>query len=198
MAVPPEQFSELLTRARQGDHAALVRLTEEYEPDVRLVARVLLGPALRPHVDSVDLVQSVHHSVMIGLRHDRFDISKPENLVALALTILRRKVARKWRRHQRQERHSLGPADSGNLPPILAGLDQPAADPAEALAYQDGVQQLFHHLDETERKVMELRLQGHSTAEVARQLNLDPDALRVRLHRLRQRLRAAGALEEWL
>lgn len=45
---------------------------------------------------------------------------------------------------------------------------------------------------------MDLRLQGHSTAETARQLGLDTDVLRVQLGRLRQRLRACGILDEWL
>ena len=39
-------------------------LVAAYEPEVRLVARVRLGTALRPYLDSVDLVQSVHRSVL--------------------------------------------------------------------------------------------------------------------------------------
>jgi RNA polymerase sigma-70 factor (ECF subfamily) len=45
---------------------------------------------------------------------------------------------------------------------------------------------------------VELRLQGYSTADAARELGLDADVLRVRLSRLRQRLRAGGVLTEWL
>jgi hypothetical protein len=46
--------------------------------------------------------------------------------------------------------------------------------------------------------LVELRLQGHSTADVARKLNLDSRFLRVRLGRLRKRLREQGLIEEWL
>ena len=60
----------------------LAALVQSYESKVRLVARVLLGPALRPYLDSVDLVQSVHRSLMLGLRQDKFDISSPEKLMA--------------------------------------------------------------------------------------------------------------------
>jgi RNA polymerase sigma-70 factor (ECF subfamily) len=135
---------------------------------------------------------------MVGLRQNKFEIARPENLVALAITMLRRKVARKWRRHRRQERDSFGPQDSANLSPLFAGLDSPAVDPAEAAQFKEAVETLYRHLDDTERRVMELRLQGHTTVEVARELNLDPDTLRVRLHRLRQRLRDAGVLSDWL
>jgi hypothetical protein len=41
-------FAALQARARGGDRAALDELARTYEPKFRLVARVLLGPALRP------------------------------------------------------------------------------------------------------------------------------------------------------
>src|SRR5438477_12507694 len=107
------EFVTLLAQARQGDRSALAELSQQYEAKVRMVARVLLGPALRPHLDSVDLVQSVHRSLMLGLRQDKFDISSPDKLIGLALTLVRRKVARQWRHLQRQKRLSGCPADSG-------------------------------------------------------------------------------------
>src|SRR5258708_3834180 len=91
------EFTALLARARGGEQEALLQLVRQYESKVRLVARVLLGPALRPYLDSVNLVQSVHRSLLLGLRQDKFDVSTPENLLALALTLVRRKVARQWR-----------------------------------------------------------------------------------------------------
>src|SRR5215475_9847353 len=99
-----EDFAALLTRARAGDQEALATLVQQYESKLRVVARVLLGPALRPYLDSLDLVQSVHRSLMLGLREDKFDISTPENLLALALTMVRRKAARQWRHLKRQKR----------------------------------------------------------------------------------------------
>src|SRR5689334_16793890 len=87
-----DDFAALLARARRGDREALEQLARQYEPKLRLVARVLLGPALRPYLDSLDLVQSVHKSLLVGLRQDKFAINTPENLLALALTLVRRKV----------------------------------------------------------------------------------------------------------
>ena len=89
---PLADFATLLKRAAAQDAAAQAQLCQHYEPKVRIVARVLLGPALRSHFDSMDLVQSVHRSLLVGLRHEKFDISTPEKLIALASTIVRRKV----------------------------------------------------------------------------------------------------------
>src|SRR5437867_9177692 len=104
-------FAALLARARGGDRQALEQLAQQYEFKVRLVARYLLGPALRPYLDSMDLVQSVHRSLLLGLRQDKFDISTPENLMALALTLVRRKAARQWRHLRRQRRLDSGSAE---------------------------------------------------------------------------------------
>src|SRR6186713_2758496 len=107
----------------------MASIVERYEPEVRMVARARLGAALRPHLDSLDLVQSVHRSLIVGLRAERFDISTPENLIALAMTIVRRKVARHWRKLKRQQRLSHR-GDSPDLPDLLGSLHSSETDPA--------------------------------------------------------------------
>jgi RNA polymerase sigma factor (sigma-70 family) len=193
-----DDFAALLARARQGDRPALADLAAQYESKVRLVARVLLGPALRPYLDSLDLVQSVHRSLMLGIRQDKFDISSPEKLVALALTLVRRKVARQWRHLQRQQRLGGGSGDSSNLPDLLTALGSSETDPARAAQLKDSVQHLCSGLDDSERRMLELRGQGYSTAEIAKDLGMHPIALRVRFTRLRQRLQGNGVLAEWI
>jgi DNA-directed RNA polymerase specialized sigma24 family protein len=56
----------------------------------------------------------------------------------------------------------------------------------------DQVEQILRPLDENDRRLIELRLEGCGTAEAARKLGLDPDVSRVRLNRLRKRLEASG------
>jgi RNA polymerase sigma-70 factor (ECF subfamily) len=198
MAQAPDDFGVLLASARRGDVNALSQLTQQYEAKVRIVARVLLGPALRPYLDSMDLVQSVHRSLMLGLRQAKFDISNPDQLVALALTMVRRKAARHWRHLQRQKRLDSGLAETSDLAMLLTSLSSPEMDPARAAQFNDSVRSLCASMDETERRMMDLRLQGHTTAEIAAALGLNPITLRVRMTRLRQRLQAAGVLDEWL
>ena len=192
------EFEALLTQARQGDKHALGQLVQQYESKLRMVARVLLGPALRPYLDSVDLVQSVHRSLVLGLRQDKFDISSPEKLIALALTLVRRKVARQWRRLRRQKRISGNSDDSGNIPELLASLSSPEPDPARAAQLKDSLEQLYRGLDAPDQFMLELRLFGYDTSEIAEKLGIHPIALRVRLTRLRQRLRDNGVFSEWL
>jgi RNA polymerase sigma factor (sigma-70 family) len=193
-----EAFTGLLARAHDGDPAALSELLRQYESKVRLVARVLLGPALRPYLDSLDLVQSVHGSLLRGLRQDKFAISTPDHLIALALTLVRRKVARQWRHLRRQQRLERRETADGSLSDVLTSLSSPDDDPVKAAQFKDQVEHLSLNLKEAERRLLELRLQGYNLAEVAHEMGLSAVALRVRLTRLRQRLRAAGVLDDWL
>lgn len=188
-------FEQLLSRAKQGDEAAMAALVQQYEHEVRMVARVRLGALLRPHLDSVDLVQSVHKSLMLGLRRDQYDISSPEKLVALALTIVRRKVAKQWRKIRRQQRLESGNSNE-NLPQLLASLTSSDSDPASLAAQRSEIEQIFAKLSESEQELIALRMDGYSTAEAARSMGQDPDVLRVKLSRLRKRLREAGGMAE--
>jgi RNA polymerase sigma-70 factor (ECF subfamily) len=146
----------------------------------------------------MDLVQSVHKSLILGLRDERFALSKPDDLIALALTMVRRKVARQWRRLQRQQRLSTGGRTTSELAHTLTMLSGPAEDPALAVQFRDQVAELCQNLADDERRFLELRLQDYTPQEIAAELGLSAVALRVRLTRLRQRLRAAGVLDDWL
>jgi RNA polymerase sigma-70 factor (ECF subfamily) len=193
-----DEFTALVARVRLGDESALAALLQLYEPEVRRAARVLLGRAMRSHLDSADLVQSVHHSLMLGLRQNKFALEGPQQLLALTVTMVRRKIARHWRRLQRQQRlesEALETQASADAPTAPGGRE---SDPAAEVQYRDTLDHVCSKLEERDRRLVELRLQGYSTAEAARCLGEDADILRVRLSRLRRRLRESNLLTEWL
>ena len=99
---------------------------------------------------------------------------------------------------QRQRRLDSGAAETSPLASILISLSSPEPDPARAAQFNDQVRHLCENLNEAERRLLELRMQGHSPAEAASELGLSAVAFRVRQTRLRQRLRAAGVLDDWL
>lgn len=193
-----DDFAELVARVRLGDEAALAELTQRYEAELHLAARVLLGRALRAHLDSADLVQSVHHSLLLGLRQNKIRLTSPQELLGLAVTMARRKVARHWRRLQRQQPLDPAAVETAGPAAALTALTSSEPDPAQEAQFRDTLAHLCGQLDDKDRRLIELRLQGYSTAEAARQLGVDADVLRVRLSRLRRRLRERNALTEWL
>jgi RNA polymerase sigma factor (sigma-70 family) len=191
-------FDLLLTAARSGDETAMQRLIQQYEPELRIVARNRLGPALRPHLDTIDLVQSVHRSLMIGLRGAKFDISSPEKLIALAVTIVQRKAAKHWRHLKRQQRLSGHDESQDDLVDTMLSLRGERTDANSELETRELLAQWLQKVDPIERRLIELRLEGYSTVEIADMLDLDSDVLRVKLSRLRKRLRERGLFDDLL
>lgn len=194
MALPeqPDELGALLEGVRGGDDAALTQLLQKYEPRLRTAARVLLGPWLRPHLDSLDLIQSVHRELLPGLRQGKYDLGSTQQLLALALTVVRRKVARSWRRIQREQQMAAPPSNTDEPAETLLASRNSDDDPAANALVNDAIQHILRGLSGEERRIVERRLQGFSTMDIAQEMNIDPHLLRARLSRLRQRLRAEG------
>src|SRR5262249_17543907 len=198
MPEPNDDFANLLARARQGDQAALTELIRQYEPELRLAARVRLGPALRPYLDSMDIVQSVHHSLIRGLRDNKFAITNPEQLLKTAVGIVRNKIRHHWRVHRRQQRFDQPNSGACSLEMILLSLSDTGDDPGRTAELRDQIEFVCGKLDALEHRLIHLRWQGYSTAEAALEMKVDAGWLRVRLQRLRQRLQDHGIAAEFL
>lgn len=183
----PDALADLLRRAGAGDAAALGDLLRRYERRVRLAARSLLRPALRNVLDSIDLVQSVHRALLPGLRDGRYAFADEDQLVALAVTVLRHKVQRTARR----------PPPAPSDPAALPAEPSAEAEPPDAAVGRELVANVLADLDGDDRRLVELRMQDYTTPEIAAELGVSPAVLRARLSRLRKRLRDAG-YDEWV
>jgi DNA-directed RNA polymerase specialized sigma24 family protein len=126
----------LFQRAQQGDESALAELLERYGDLLRGAAQGLLGPALRAHLDAADLVQSVHCILLVSLREHKLELGSPERLLGLALTLIRRRVARRWRRLKQQA----GVTDAAATTAETVPAWDDASDPTRKLQITDEVQ----------------------------------------------------------
>jgi RNA polymerase sigma factor (sigma-70 family) len=195
---PANKFAGLLERVRHGDREALGDLLGQYEPALRRFARAHLGPTLRPYADSLDLVQSAHKSVMVALWSGRYEFSSPEKLLALAKTILHRKVARLAHHAGRQRRADAAPGGDESNPPAMQALRSPDCDPAEAAEFHNALEHVCRQLNDRERQILMLLVQGHTRKEIAEALGENPHAFRVYWGRVTERLRDSGTLSAWL
>ena len=93
----------LVDRARAGDHAALGRLLELYRNYLRVVARAMIGQALRVRLDASDLVQETFLKAHQEFRHF-LGATEPE-LVSWLRQILIRTLANQARHHRRKGRN---------------------------------------------------------------------------------------------
>lgn len=198
MSDTPDDFRDLVRRAGQGDAAALQQLTEQYESKIRIVAKVRLGPALRPFLDASDVVHSVHRAILLGLRQGDFDFSSPERLTGLAVKMVYRRIAQHWRREKRKKRLN-GEADgSGNSVDAFVKLAGNEPDPARALEARELVERVLAKLDPDDRTLLEMWLDGYRRREIAERLNIQGGAFRMRWMRLRKQLEADSLFTDWM
>ena len=116
----------LLIRARAGDQAALGQLLELYRNYLRLVARAMIGQALRVRLDASDLVQETFLKAHREFR--QFLGSSEPELTAWLRQILVRTLANQARHHRRRGR------DYQRDEPLEALLDRSSSEVERALA----------------------------------------------------------------
>jgi RNA polymerase sigma factor (sigma-70 family) len=188
-----EAFTVLLDRVRAGDEEALMQLMEQNASYLQRAATAMIGRVLQPHLDSEDVVQSVCCSLLIGYRQEKYAFSDQRTFLALARTLLQRKIARSWRRLK----HEPGVGndtvhDDQSLTQVFCSQKPDAgADLADELKH------ILRDFDDLDHRLVQLRLEGYSTASAARELGIDPHFLRARLARLRKRLRDEGRIDDW-
>ena len=189
-------FGPILRLAIANDEGAWVLLIRLYEPGLRKAARDLLGAVLRSEVDCEDIVQAVHWSLWVGLRQEKIKVDSVESLIAIANSILRRKIARVWRNLERRKRITCQALEESRLGGHLTEVHESTDDPARQISADDEFERLCKIMTRTERRLVELRMLGFSTAEAAREMGRDSESLRVTLARLRKKLKSSGLLSD--
>ncbi len=191
MSEPDDDFAELLARVRAGDEQAAAQLVHRYERAVLRCVRSRLGHSMRVTLDSMDIVQSVHRSLLMGLRNDKFEFSSSRQLLALAAVMVQRKVARKWRTMKKLElkRIALQRESEISLLNQVASGDPTVSRVASA---DEMLQSFLSRLNEVDQQLVRLKLAGNSSSEAAQQLHADPAFIRMRWSRLRRKLREEG------
>ncbi len=195
-----EEFADLLELVRQGDDDATAVLWERYfQPLVRL-AGTRLPKNLRRPGDEEDIALSAFHSFIAGVRREKFpDLSGPDNLWGLLITLTSRKVNAHLRRQTRQKRgggqvrgESVfldASGDSGR-----AGLEQFAGrgesdntPPDLRLELAEACERLLDDLpDEQLREIAVMRMDGFLVDEIATKLGVSKRAVERRLQLIRK------------
>jgi RNA polymerase sigma-70 factor (ECF subfamily) len=176
-------FRALVERFRGGDQEAAAELLRRYEPQVRRFIRMrLTDPQLRRVVNSSDIFQSVFLSCLVKLREGYYDPQEPGELLRLLATIAVHKIIDKANQAANRRAERGGAA-------LLDGLAEDGQSPSAALALRELLEKVAELLTEEELRLARLRAEGRTWAEVAEEVEGEPEALRKRLERALRRVR---------
>ncbi len=159
--------AELLARYRRRDEAAAEELFHRYAGRLTALARSRLSRALAARVDPEDVVQSAYRSFFLLARDGDILLRASGDLWRLLVRITLRKVYRSARRHHADCRTVA--REHPEPDEAEAALDREPT-PAEAAALIDEVRGVLAPLGARERRMVEMRLQGHEVEAIAAEL----------------------------
>jgi RNA polymerase sigma factor (sigma-70 family) len=166
----------LVAAARTGDHEALGRLVERWQPRLLRHAWRTLGDPERAR----DMVQESWVEILRGLRR----LDDPVAFPAWAFRIVTRRCQRQFRRSAR-EPFEPEAAGEGAAPAV------PEHDTAEFTVDVSRVMQAIATLPAPQRAALALfHTEGLSVAEIAIALDVPPGTVKTRLMHARRKVRA--------
>jgi len=192
MSTTSDSFPDWIERLRARDGDAAREVFRRFAGQLVALARRQLHASLRHKVDPEDVVQSAYKSFF--RRHDegKLAVVNWNSLWGLLTLITLRKCADRAAYHRAARRdaarEAAAPHDDSPPWPEAPGREP---TPLEAALLRETVEQLFADLSEQERPVIELSLQGYSTAEISERLGQPERTVRRVRERVRHRLERA-------
>jgi RNA polymerase sigma-70 factor (ECF subfamily) len=185
-----DSFAEFLTGLQAGDAAAPRELFERFATRLLALARSRFGAGLRHKIDPEDVVQSAYKSFFRSFDEGKVEVVNWNSLWGLLTLITLRKCADRVAYHRAEcrdaNREVAAPPDAEGSPWLEAVGREPT--PLEAAELGETVERLFAHLDEDERPVLDLSLQGYTTREISERLGRAERTVRLLRECVRKRL----------
>lgn len=178
-----ENSRHLLSQIQAGAPGAAPEIYRRYTDRLVAAARQMLAPRLAARIDPEDVVQSAYRSFFVKAGEGRYEASASGDLWKLLIAITRHKLLHAVEKQQAARR-------TPTVETRQSEFVDAAPSPAEVAIVADELQQLFMQLTQEERLVLELRLQGNDTPEIAAQLGKSPRTVRRMMADLRHRFLA--------
>jgi RNA polymerase sigma-70 factor (ECF subfamily) len=183
-------FADFLAQLHNQDDAAAQELFQRFANQLIALARRHIGAGLRHKVDAEDVVQSAYKSFFFRYGAANLDVVNWNSLWGLLTLITVRKCAERAAYHHaacRDVAREVSPRASDEAAPWLDPLGREPT-PLEAAVLSETVDQLLASLDDEERPILELSLQGHTTREISERLGRAERTIRLLREAVRHRL----------
>jgi RNA polymerase sigma-70 factor (ECF subfamily) len=177
---------DLIERCRRGDQDAARELFDSYVVRLLPLARRRISQRLASRVDPEDIVQSVFRTFFARLKDDKFEITDQDDLFRLLMRITVHKTLRQIAHHRAAKRNpalELGHTDDAHEQLMQLLTTEPT--PEATVTFLDTLENFMGLLPATDREILELRMQGFSTEEIAQKLGSYDRKIRRVLERIR-------------
>lgn len=183
-------FDDLMARLRLDEADAAEAIFRRYAGRLIALAQSRLDARLRQKVDAEEVANSALKSFFARQAEGQYDLDDWDSLWSLLTVITLRKCGHRVRHFhaaQRDARREIpGGADADDGPVWEAIAREPT--PHEAAELDETVEGLYRGLDEADRRVLEMSLQGYKPDEVAAEVGVARRTVYRVLERVKGRL----------
>jgi RNA polymerase sigma-70 factor (ECF subfamily) len=183
---PMSASDDLIDRCRRGSQGAARELFDAYVDRLVPLARRRISQRLASRVDPEDIVQSVFRTFFSRLKKQKFTIADQDDLFRLLVRITVHKTLRQVAYHKAGKRDpSLETAQADGSQDQLLQILATEPTPEATVMFLDQLEHFLGQLPQTDREILQLRLQGFSTEEIAKQTGSYDRKVRRVLERIR-------------
>jgi RNA polymerase sigma factor (sigma-70 family) len=169
-----QQSQWLVARWQEGDQDAARELFYRYSERLIALVRGRLSGKLAPRLDPEDVVQSVYRSFFSDARDHRCILEQSGDLWRLLVTMTMHKLldqAKRQHAGRRSVDREARPADGDDWFGLNSEMLSREPSPDDAVAVLEELEVLMRGLDPVHRRIVEMRLQGYGTTEIATEVD---------------------------
>jgi RNA polymerase sigma-70 factor (ECF subfamily) len=171
---------------RDGDPNATKEVFDQYVDRLVAMARKRISLRLAGRIDPEDIVQSVFRTFFHRAKQGQFQFSAEDDICRMLARITVHKTLRQVAHHQAGKRDAGRDAGSGDeSQDIVVNLLSKEPSPDEATQLLDQMEHFLAQLPGDDRKILELRMQGFTTLEISKQLDITDRKIRRRMEVIR-------------
>jgi RNA polymerase sigma factor (sigma-70 family) len=198
MPEQPVDDRDLVAQYKAGSQSAAGELFDRYCEKLMRLARRRIGQRMTSRVDPEDVIQSAFRTFFVHVRNDEFTFNNEDDLFKLLVRLTVNKALRQIAYHRAAKRDPHREAAQGGVEEsdILAGVMAHEPAPDVEVAVLDELERFLAQLPQFERQVLELKLQGNTTTEIAEALGSYDRKIRRVLERIEAVAQGAAAAEE--
>lgn len=164
---------ELVAKYRAGSESAARELFDRYCEKLMRLSRRRIGQRMASRIDPEDAVQSAFRTFFARVKTDQFTFNGESDLFKLLVRLTVNKTLRQIAHHRAAKRdpgREAAQASSGDEVDLLNQITNGEPAPEMQVALIEEFERFLSLLPDFDRKVLEMKFQGHTTAEIAEQL----------------------------
>jgi RNA polymerase sigma-70 factor (ECF subfamily) len=176
----------LLDLLRKGDEDAARQLFNAYAERLLSLARWRISQRMARRVDPEDIVQSVFRTFFTRVKSGHLSFAEQDDLSKLLVSITVRKTLRQIAFHRAAKRDpSMEVAQDDSSAQSLPDVQSVEPSPEAEVIFVDLLEHFLGRLRPQDRPVLEMRLQGYRTEEIAKKLGTSDRQIRRTLEYIR-------------